>query len=58
MLKIVVGHSEDVDSKDAITDVLNQCKKQLGSLIPQAGIVYCAMDNEKNISILPKRSLN
>lgn len=49
MLKIVVGHSEDVDSKDAITDALYQCKKQLGSLIPQAGIVYCAMDYEYKV---------
>ena len=44
MIKIAIGHSEDVDTKDAITEVLEQCENQLKGSVPQAGIVYCAME--------------
>lgn len=43
MLKVVIGHSEDVDSHDAIQEVLQQCKGELNGLIPQAGILYSSI---------------
>lgn len=44
MIKVAVGHSEDVESKDAVQEAISQCKKDLDGLIPQAGIVYSAID--------------
>lgn len=43
MLKVAVGHSEDVDAKDAVLEVLEQCQETLNGLVPQAGILYSAM---------------
>ena len=37
MLKVAVGHSDDVDASDAIAIVIAQCRSQLGELAPQAG---------------------
>ncbi|MDF1618643.1 FIST signal transduction protein [Petrocella sp. FN5] len=49
MIKVVVGHSEDVEAADCIMEVLEQCQKALGELTPHAGIVYNAihMDHQK-----------
>ncbi len=44
MLKSVIGHSEDVDSLDAILEVLEQCRQKLDGYIPQAGILFSAID--------------
>ena len=46
MLKIAVGHSEDVDTLVAVETVLDQCRRQLGTLEPQAGIVLAGIDYE------------
>ena len=47
MLKIVVGHSEDVDTLIAVKTVLDQCRHQLGNLVPQAGMVFAGIDYEQ-----------
>ncbi|MBD2166378.1 FIST C-terminal domain-containing protein [Calothrix membranacea FACHB-236] len=44
MLKVVVGHSEDPDSQDAIAEVLEHCVGDLDGVIPQAGILFAAID--------------
>ncbi|MEM9803931.1 MAG: FIST N-terminal domain-containing protein [Cyanobacteria bacterium P01_D01_bin.56] len=44
MLKVVVGHSEDPESKYAVEDVLNHCRKDLDGHQPQAGILFAAID--------------
>lgn len=49
MFKMIVGHSNDVDSEDAISDVLTQCMTQLSQdprqgQKPQAGILLAAID--------------
>ncbi len=44
MLKVVVGHSEDPESQDAILEVLEQCSQDLAGVIPQAGILFAAID--------------
>ncbi|MBH8555053.1 FIST C-terminal domain-containing protein [Nostocaceae cyanobacterium CENA357] len=44
MLKVVVGHSEDSESQDAILEVLDQCSQDLAGVIPQAGILFAAID--------------
>ncbi len=49
LLKIAVGHSEDVDEIDAVKEVLEQCNEKLGNLIPQAGILYCAVNFEHGL---------
>ena len=46
MFKVVIGHSDDVDSRDAIIEVLEQCKKGLGKLKPNAGLLFSSIDYE------------
>ncbi len=44
MLKIAVGHSEAVNEADVAREIIEPCRNALDGLIPQAGIIYCAMD--------------
>jgi phosphoserine phosphatase RsbU/P len=44
MLKIAIGHSEDVDTRIAVQSAINQCKGQLGRLAPQAGVVFAGIE--------------
>ena len=46
MLIMAVGHSDDPDSSEALADILEQCQKQLQGNIPQAGILFSALDFE------------
>ncbi|MEM9006581.1 MAG: FIST N-terminal domain-containing protein [Cyanobacteria bacterium P01_F01_bin.86] len=43
VLKVVVGHSTDLDSPDAITEVLEQCHRTLAGMTPVAGILLAAI---------------
>ncbi|HDS08850.1 MAG TPA: hypothetical protein ENN73_01365, partial [Firmicutes bacterium] len=44
MFKAVVGHSEDVDSIDAVNEVLSQCRREAPGLIPNAGFLFTSID--------------
>ncbi|MFM6153876.1 MAG: FIST signal transduction protein [Cuspidothrix sp.] len=44
MFHIVVGHSNDPNSELAVEEVLQQCQTDLGEKIPQAGILFSAID--------------
>jgi hypothetical protein len=44
MLKVGVGHSNDPDSEAAIAEILEQCRNTLGETIPNAGILFAAID--------------
>jgi hypothetical protein len=44
MFKAHIGHSEDPDSRSAIAEVLKQCRQSLAADIPQAGILFAALD--------------
>lgn len=44
MFRVVVGHSDDPDSQNAIAEVLQECSRSLGGSIPQAGILFTAID--------------
>ncbi len=39
-----MGHSTDVDSEDAIAEILDHCQSQLGNQLPQAGLLFAAMN--------------
>lgn len=49
MFKVVVGHSDDPDSQCAIESVLEQCLKDLTNILPQAGILFAAIDFEHTL---------
>ncbi|MDJ0677901.1 MAG: FIST C-terminal domain-containing protein [Calothrix sp. MO_167.B42] len=49
MFKVVVAHSDDPDSQDAITEILQQCNRDLGGIKPQAGILFAAIDFEHEL---------
>lgn len=44
MLKVAVGHSEDVLSVEAAKEVLEQIQASIGDSSPQAGIIFCSID--------------
>jgi hypothetical protein len=46
MFKVVVGHSDDPDSQSAIESVLEQCLEDLTPIVPQAGVLFAAIDFE------------
>jgi len=46
MLKVAIAHSLDLDSKEAIEDVLSQCSEQLGDLKPQAALLFTHNDSD------------
>jgi hypothetical protein len=51
MLKVVIGHSDDPSSQDAIEDVLDQCRHNLGEIVPKAGILLNAIDFDHAVII-------
>jgi len=46
MLKVAIGHSDDVDSINAITEVLNQCSDSLNDLPAHAGLLFSSIDQD------------
>lgn len=44
MFKVAIGHSEDPYTEDATNEVINECRKNMGDLKPQACIVFSAID--------------
>ena len=49
MFKVVVGHSDDPDSAGAIAEVIAQCMESLDGEIPQAGLLFSAIDFDHNL---------
>jgi hypothetical protein len=49
MLKVAVGHSNDPDSEEAVNEVIEQCQKSLAGEIPQAGILFAAVDFDRSL---------
>jgi hypothetical protein len=49
MLKVVVGHSEDPNTQMAVEEVLEQCWQDLAGIVPQAGLLFAAIDFEHGI---------
>ena len=49
MLNVVVGHSNDPDSLEAVTDVLAQCHRSLAGESPQAGLLFAAIDFDHHL---------
>ncbi len=45
MLKTAVAHSLELESNEAIKEVLEQCHEQLGDLMPQAGLLFAGIDH-------------
>ena len=40
------GHSEDLDSADAIGEALDQCAEALGKVVPQAGLLFAGIGHD------------
>ncbi len=49
MFKVAVGHSNDPDSLEAINETLEQCQKSFDGEIPQAGILFAAINFEHSL---------
>ncbi|MGI9357643.1 MAG: FIST signal transduction protein [Rhizobiaceae bacterium] len=46
MLAIAVGHSEGVDEDGIVEEIIEQCAAQMDGLVPQAGMLFAAVDFE------------
>jgi hypothetical protein len=44
MFKVAVGHSNDPDSFVAVNELLEECRLALAGSVPQAGILFAAID--------------
>jgi hypothetical protein len=51
MLKVAVGHSNDPDSLEAVNEVLEQCQTTLAGQIPQAAVLFAAIDFEHQLIV-------
>lgn len=49
MFKVAIGHSEDPYTEDAITEVIKACQETLADKIPQACMLFSAIDYEYNV---------
>lgn len=49
MFKVAVGHSNDPDSDYAIAEVLEQCQNSLAGEMPNAGILFAAIDFDHHL---------
>ncbi len=49
MFRVAVGHSNDPDSKSAIAEILKECTRTLAGVIPQAGILFAAVDFDHSL---------
>jgi len=46
MLKTAIAHSKELDSADAVEDVLEQCRETLGELQAHAGMLFTGIDHD------------
>lgn len=46
MLKVGVGHSEDIDAPDAVREAVQQCEAQLAGTPPRAALVFASIELE------------
>lgn len=46
MFKVVVSESDDIDTEDAVAELIESSDEQLEGLNPQAGIVFCGTEYE------------
>lgn len=44
MFKVAVGHSEDTLVREAVAEVAEQVRAQLGGHAPRAGVLFCSLD--------------
>jgi phosphoserine phosphatase RsbU/P len=51
MLKVGLGQSENIDTLSAVRNAIEQCRQQLGRLIPQAGIVFAGIDFDHELMV-------
>ena len=43
---VATGHSQDLDSADAIEEALDQCAETFGGKTPQAGLLFAGLDHD------------
>jgi len=49
MFKAVVGCSDDIDTEDAVTQVIESCDEKLDGETPIAGLVFCGTEFEHSM---------
>ena len=51
MFQAVVGHSDDIETEDAVEEILADCEARLDGLTPQAGLVYCSSEYDHGLML-------
>ena len=49
MFKVIIGHSDDVDAKDAITEIIEECNSKIEDVKPNAGMLFSAIDYDYDV---------
>ena len=49
MFKAISAFSDDIDSKDAIEEILADCDRQLRGMIPAAGLLFPGTEFEHKV---------
>ena len=44
MFKMIVTYSDDVDTADAVEEIIEECDRQLDGLEPMAGLLFCGTE--------------
>ena len=50
-MQVAVGHSHDVDTRDAIDAVISQCRDSLGSVTPKGALLFASTEYEHELAI-------
>lgn len=55
-MRAVIGHSDEVDTRDAVEDVLAQCRSQLQGERPKAALVFMSVDYDHHKALAAIRN--
>ena len=50
-MRAVIGHSDEVDTRDAVVDAIEQCRSGLGGETPKAALVFMSVDQDHDLAL-------
>ncbi len=50
-MRAIVGHSDDIDTRDAVAEIVSQCEAQLDGEQPVAALVFMSTDYEHAVAL-------
>jgi hypothetical protein len=47
MFSAVIGHSDEIDTEDAVDEIVASCRAKLGTTVPKAGLLFCGTEYDR-----------